>query len=100
MSEEAVSSDAARATARVRGLIEDQDDVRRVVALERVESPGGWRWLYLIETPFMTFPKFAVGTTDADNEDVQILTTCGSIWAAQESFNTALECGGVLPPES
>ena len=93
---EALSFDAARVRARVCGHIEDQEDVRRVVALEHVAG----RWLYLIETPFMTFPKFAVGTTDADNVDVRILTACGSIWAAQESFNTALECGGVLPPES
>jgi hypothetical protein len=97
---DALSYDVARATVLVRGLIEDQDDVRRVVALEPVEGASGRRWLYLIETPYMTFPKFAVGTTDARNEDVQILVACGSIWAAQDSFNTALECGGVLPPES
>lgn len=93
-------------TQRLSWLISSETDVKRVVALEPLAFepiPGAEaepRWVFLIETPFMTFPKFAVGTTNATNTDVVTLMTCGSEWAATDAFNAALEHGGVLPPSS
>lgn len=90
----------ARETAVLRGLLDSQDDVRRVMALEVLPSSGPLlRWLYLIETPFMTFPKFVVGTTNSNNTEIEILLACGSEWAATDAFNLALEHGGKLPAE-
>lgn len=90
----------ARETAMLRGFLEDQEDVRRVMALEVLPSSGPLlRWLYLIETPYMTFPKYVVGTTNANNTEVEILLACGSEWAATDAFNVALEHGGQLPAE-
>lgn len=86
--------DLSCATALLRGVLESEADVKKVWALEALPEPG--RWLYLIETPFMTFPKFAVGTTNQANSAVQILMTCGSVWAATDAFNLALASGGHL----
>lgn len=90
-------------TQRLSWLISSETDVKRVVALEPLEplvEQAEPRWVFLIETPFMTFPKFAVGTTNATNTEVVTLMTCGSEWAATDAFNAALEHGGVLPPSS
>jgi hypothetical protein len=69
-------------------LIAAEPDVQRVVRLARI---AGGRFRYLIETPFATFPKFVIGTTDAQLEDVRREVKCGapwnaeSIWAQKES---------------
>lgn len=68
----------------LRREIAGQADVRRVVEL--VPLAGG-RFAYLIETPFETFPKFVVGTTDATNEDVRIGLRCGAEWSARDYFD-------------
>lgn len=90
-------ADLAAQTEDLRQHLLQEADVQRVVALEPLEAGGAdQRWVYLIETPFMTFPKFAVGTTNASNNDVRILVTGGAEWSAIEHFNTALAQGGAL----
>lgn len=74
-------------------LLLDEQDVKAVRALQPL--PDG-RALYLIETPFMTFPKFAVGSTNAANDDVRILATCGALWSAEEQYEEFLKRGGDL----
>ena len=64
-------------------LIEGQPDVKRVVKLE----PAGERYRYLIETPFATFPRFVIGTTDADLADVRIEGKCGTDWGAEQMWD-------------
>lgn len=96
----AASGGVERETARLRGLIEAEADVKRVMALEVLPGGEPRRWVYLIETPYMTFPKFAVGTTNAENTEVSLLLTCGSEWAATAGFNQVLLNGGELPPEA
>ena len=93
----ALVADVAALTEQLRLCLLNEADVQRVLALEPLPyAADEQRWVYLIETPFMTFPKFAVGTTNAANNDVRILVTGGAEWSAIERFNTALEQGGVL----
>lgn len=67
----------------LRDLILQQSDVKRVVGLV---SMADGRFAYCIETPFMTFPRFVVGTTDAVNDDVHIHSRCGAEWSAMACF--------------
>ena len=60
-----------------------EKDVRAVLALQPLDDG---RALYLIETPFLTFPKFVVGSTNAANDDVRTLLACGARWSAVEAF--------------
>lgn len=60
-----------------------EEDVRKVLALQPLDDG---RALYLIETPFLTFPKFVVGSTNAANDDVRTLLACGAKWSAEEAF--------------
>lgn len=64
-------------------LICRESDVR---ALHRLQAIEGGRWAYLIETPFMAFPRWVVGTTDARNDDVRIVLTCGLQVTAEAEF--------------
>lgn len=66
-------------------------DVRSVIALQPLLDG---RALYLIETPFTTFPKFAIGSTNAAHDDIHILSTCSARWAAEERFLETLQPGG------
>lgn len=75
----------------LRLLIENERDVKKLHRLRLL--PDG-RFLYLIETPFMTFPKFSIGSTNEANDDVRILSTCSALWAAEERFNEILNAGG------
>jgi len=65
--------------------MEGEVDIKRVVRL----VPCGDRFRYLIETPFQTFPKFVIGTTDAAFDDVRrefrcfILDNAERHWADQ-----------------
>ena len=68
---------------RLRALICREADVK---VLHRLREVEGGRFAYLIETPFMTFPKFAVGTCSAGLADVQILLTCGLRVTAEAEF--------------
>jgi hypothetical protein len=75
---------------RLRSLIRQEPDVLEVLALSYL--PEAQRWLYLIKTPFATYPKYVVGTTDSDNEQPVIHLRCGQEWSARESFDS-LNCG-------
>jgi len=70
---------------RLRGLILSELDVFAVHGLSWVPDEG--RWLYFIQTPFATWPKFVVGWTDADNAAPKIMFRCGLIEGARECFN-------------
>ncbi len=68
----------------LRNLIAKQSDVYSVLELYR-QVDG--KWLYLIQTPFVTFPKFVIGRTDVENESVEILLRCGSEWSARAEWD-------------
>lgn len=69
----------------LRALINREQDVLEVLALSWIPQEG--QWLYLIKTPFATWPKFVVGLTDAANESPQIIFRCGYEVNARECFN-------------
>jgi hypothetical protein len=64
--------------------LQSQPDVLRV--LDCATLAGG-RVRYFIETPFATFPRFAVGTCSIALEDVEIELTCGAERTAREFFD-------------
>lgn len=70
---------------KLRALIQQEEDVLEVLALSWV--PMEQRWLYLIKTPFATWPKYVVGFTDAANADPEILLRCGHESSARDCFN-------------
>lgn len=69
---------------RLRARIQREEDVAEVLALSWL--PAGACWLYLIRTPFATWPKFVVGFTDQKNLDPQVLFRCGHEENAREFF--------------
>lgn len=75
----------------LRDLLLREQDVKAVRALQPLADG---RALYLIETPFMTFPKFAIGSTNEAIDDVRLISTCSAIWAAEERFAEILKAGG------
>jgi hypothetical protein len=74
----------------LRARIEQEADVKRLLKLEPLAN-GAFR--YLIETPFETFPKFVIGTTDALNQSVRIEMRCGALWNAEEHWARLMENG-------
>ena len=68
---------------KVRDNIKFEPDVHRLLDLQ----PDDGRWRYLIQTPFITWPKFVIGTTDDANEEVKILFRCGSEWSARGEWD-------------
>lgn len=70
-------------------LIEKETDVLRVIGISFRKQDG--KFLYFIETPFETFPKFVIGITDAANESPRILAKCGMEWHAMEEWRRTLE---------
>lgn len=69
-------------------LILRESDVLSIHNLE--EQPDG-SFLYLIETPFATFPRFVIGRTDAENENPVPMHFFGSEWSANEAWARAEE---------
>ena len=69
----------------MRALIQMEPDVIEVVGLSWMETTG--RWLYCIKTPFATWPKYVIGTTDTANENPEILFRCGQLSNALSEFN-------------
>jgi hypothetical protein len=63
-------------------LMQCESDIKQVIRL----VPHGDRFRYMIETPFATFPKFVIGTTDAAFEDVRIESRCGLLSTAEEAW--------------
>lgn len=78
---------------RLRALILAEDDVK---ALHRLEPRAG-RYCYLIETPFQTFPKFVIGTTNADNTQVHITHKCEAQWQADEAWHKLVTTASPVP---
>lgn len=78
--------DNAEKIRQMRALIQLEPDVYDVLALSWVAQEQ--RWLYLIKTPFATWPKFVVGWTNDDNSETEILFRCGHESFAREEFNT------------
>jgi hypothetical protein len=71
----------------LRDLIAAEPDVRAVLELEPIAGTDDWR--YLIETPFATFPRYAIGRTDATLSRVRITHRCGHIDTAREAWTEA-----------
>ncbi|HSI08799.1 MAG TPA: hypothetical protein VK985_09410 [Rariglobus sp.] len=67
----------------LRNRMECEEDILRVVNL----VPYGDRFRYLIETPFKTFPRFVIGTTDAAFDDVRLELRCGLLTTAERYWN-------------
>lgn len=67
----------------LREIMAREEDVKRIV---RLEPTGTGRFRYLIETPFATFPKFVIGTTDAKFDDVRLELRCGLLESAEERW--------------
>lgn len=68
----------------LRNLLQKEADVHQVLELSR-QSDG--KWMYLIQTPYVTFPKYVIGRTDVENESVDILFRCGAEWSARSEWD-------------
>lgn len=66
-------------------------DVHEVKRLQKL--PSG-RFTFLIETPFITTFRFAVGTTDFAMEDIRLVSQSGALWTAEEAFESVTNPGG------
>ncbi len=75
----------------LREKMEREDDIKRVVRL--IPHTEG-RYLYLIETPFATFPKFVIGSTDATFDDVRLLSRCGLLQTAETKWLEIIDPDG------
>lgn len=64
-----------------------REDVKTLAGLAPLRDG---RWLYLIETPFFTFPRWCVGTCDPALEDVRVEFKCGRAENAREEFDRRL----------
>jgi hypothetical protein len=80
----------------LREIMAREEDVKRIVRLER----AGDRFRYLIETPFATFPKFVIGTTDAKYDDVRLELRCGLLESAEERWPELMANAGYEPRPS
>jgi hypothetical protein len=69
----------------MRALLAKEPDVYAVTALSWVPSEG--RWLYLLKTPFATWPKYVVGFTDRENKEPEVIFRCTLEAAGRECFN-------------
>jgi hypothetical protein len=81
----------------LRKLIQGEFDVRRIVHL--AERANG-KFLYMIETPFQTFPRFVIGTTNADNSEVHHIFKSGSEWSAQKTWEELRHVADPLSPHT
>lgn len=62
-----------------------------VHALHNLSPIPGGRWVYIIETPFATFPKFVLGTTDDDNVAPLLIAKAGRIESLDDLLATHIE---------
>ena len=86
------STDEMPELVRLKGLMEAEEDVRRVVRLARVSEHSA---LYCIETPYESFPRYVVGLASLDNEVVEILLKCGLESSALAEYEVLLAQYGV-----
>lgn len=77
---------------RLRGLIKREDDVFDVIALSR-RCDGVW--LYYIRTPFVSFPKYVIGETDAENAAPRPTFRSGTEWSAAAEWDRLRHGKGV-----
>ena len=59
-------------------------DVHEVCALSWIPEEG--RWLWMIKTPFATWPKFVVGYLDPQTGEAEEVFQCGREANAAETF--------------
>jgi hypothetical protein len=82
----------------VRARIAAERDVQRVLEI----APDDKRFRYLVQTPFDTWPRYVIGTTDAALSDVRIEFRCGEECFAREKWNAfvsgAAALGGEVRP--
>jgi len=73
----------------MRQMLYASPEVREVLALSWL--PDVQRWLYMVRTPSAwTYPKYVIGTTDANNTDPAFLFRCGTprtAWTEWEELN-------------
>jgi hypothetical protein len=74
---------ADKTETQVAEMIAREADVFRVVECEEI---GAGRYRYLIETPFRSFPRFVIGTTDAQMTDVRPRVKCGLLATAVDQW--------------
>jgi hypothetical protein len=73
---------------RLAKLITAEPDVHRLVALMPLhDSLPGEQWIYLIETPFPSYPRFVIGETDGANTAPSLLFQSGTEWSAQDHWD-------------
>ena len=72
--------------------MEQAGDVRRVVEIEEIQ-PG--TWLYLVETPFETFPRFVVGRFFEADDTAWPWGRCGMEAGGRQLFAEARAKFGV-----
>jgi hypothetical protein len=78
---------------RLRDLIKREEDVFDVIALSR-RCDG--TWLYYIRTPFVSYPKFVIGETTAENEvTLPPLFRSGMQWSADAEWDRLRHGKGV-----
>lgn len=78
---------------RLSRLIRVEPDVHLLIALDRLQDDDDLDdrpWIYLIETPFATFPRFVIGRTDDDNENPDILFQSSTEWSAMEEWQNLI----------
>ena len=72
----------------LRRLITTEADVHQLHALLPAHTADSERWLYFIETPFATFPRFVIGETDQVNASPTILFQSGTFWTAADHWQS------------
>jgi hypothetical protein len=69
----------------LRARIERESDVKSVLEIE----PMGHLYRYLIETSYASFPKYVIGITDSNFDDVQPIFKCGLESTARAAWQKA-----------
>lgn len=77
------------AALKLAALIRAEADVFALHALVPVPGKPG-RWLFMIETPFVSFPKFVIGETDTENDAPELLLKTGAHWNAAAEWPAIL----------
>lgn len=84
-----ITGEEKSAWLRMRNILEGQEDVHRLIALDY--DADAMRWWYLIETPFATFPRFVIGHADPENLEPIVEFQSAAEWSAQHAWITAIK---------
>lgn len=87
-----ITGEEKAAWLRMRDILEGQEDVHRLIALDY--DPDAMQWWYLIETTFATFPRFVVGHTDPENLEPVVEFQSSAEWSAQDHWVTEMKTVG------